>query len=92
MAGGEGGSRDGFHLAINKHASNLGTQGCQSPDPTYPFSRGQAERELEWGCLGTRMDSFRGVPLPKGGRDFLGMGKAEGKTIKFQEDFPPEKA
>ena len=41
--------------------------------------RGQAELELEWGCLVTRVDSFQGVPLPKGGRGFLRIGKGRGK-------------
>lgn len=67
--GEEGGSRDGFHLAVNKHASHLGTQRCQSPDPLYPFSRGQTEGELDWGCLEGRMSSFQGVLLPKGAKD-----------------------
>lgn len=40
------------------------------------------------------MDSFQGVLLPKDGRDFLRMGKAEVsvKKIKFQEVLNPEKA
>lgn len=89
-----GGSRDGFHLAVNKHASHLGTQGCQSSDPPYPFSKGQAEWGWGWPCLGARKGSFHGVPLPKGGGDFLRMEKAEVgmKKRKFQGVLLPEKA
>lgn len=50
-----GGRRDGFQLAINKHVSHLGTQGCQSSDPPYPFSSGRQSENwsgdawgLEW--------------------------------------------
>ena len=60
-------------------------------DPGVPVTRfhlpifwGQAELGLEWGCLVTRVDSFQGVPLPKGGKDFLRIGKAEVSVKKMK--------
>lgn len=70
-----GGSADGFHLAINKHASHLRTQGCQSPDPSSPFSRGQAKQQLKWGCLGTGVGSFQGFLPPHKWWEFSESGK-----------------
>lgn len=88
-----GGSADGFHLPINKHASHLRTQGCQSPDPSSPSSRGAGKAAIEIGMLGDWNGFFsRNPTLPQNGESFLKVGRAEvgRKKMKFPGHLPPE--